>query len=226
MATSTINKLFAWKTDTTINGQKFYIRIVGDSIVSAARSHALAEARLMRRKLRDTSTEEYLANIDLIHDFTPEELSQYIVNMRMRTVMQEYLDRVPRPQLEPLADNPTQEQQEEYEAAKQEREDNYIKDMELYVQSWEEDFRKLLGTQPEESKLKEAEKLRTDQVAEEVFRRAFETYILAHAIYEDPNYTKRVFQNHTEYAELPSTVQQQFSAAYNSMTLTPDELKN
>lgn len=226
MNTETLmNRLFKWRTSVVIDGITFYVRVVGDQVIDDARKEALLESRKLRRALRDQESDDYLIYLDALQDLDDESLRNLVIVVAMRTIMREYLNTNPRPVLLPLGDNPTQEEQEQFEESKEAREQEYLAAMELYVEQWREDFTKTLEKRDTAYLLGMAKVNRIDQVCEEKFSNVFEEYVIAASLYSDDKYTKRMLTV-PEYRELPSEIKSQLRDAYNNMSIGPDDIKN
>jgi hypothetical protein len=220
-----MEKLFRWKNKVTISGIDFYVRVVSDQIVDDARREALLESRKLRRDLRNTESEDYLIYIDPLHDLDDDQLRTLITSNAMREVMQEYLNSNPRPIMPQLGDNPTQEEQEEQEAFKEQRDAEYLAEMTSYVENWQKDFLAGLEKRDRDMLFAMAQKLRTDQICEDKFSEIFEERVVAASVYTDDKYKTRMFTLE-QYRELPTEIRQQLRDAYNGMSITPDNIKN
>lgn len=220
------NKLFNFKKSFPLRGITFHMRVVPDSVVEDARSQALLHARKMRRALRDPNTEEYLVHLDVLNDFTDEELMNLITVNASRDVMREWVQRTPKPVIEPLGDNPSQEQQEEYESAKEARETEYFDDLELHMQNWRNDFRATLEKKDRKYWEFMARRFQTDMVCEQEFTNFFESYIVAHSLYTDDKFKTRLFESVDAYKELPSEMRADLIAEYQKLTVSADDVKN
>lgn len=218
-------KLFRWRKKVEYNGITFYLRVVSDATVEDARKQSLLASRKMRKQLRDDTSDEYLIYLDQYNDLTKEELSAYVQIVASRDVMRDYISNNPRSQLDALPDHPTQEQQEELEAARIQRDLEYVEHMQEAVEAWRVDFEKRLDTMTPETIIKLAKKYRTDELCEGMFNREFESYVVASSIYADDRYTKRMMSVEN-YRQLPTEVQQILYDAYNTMNVPADEIKN
>jgi hypothetical protein len=218
-------KLFRWHSTVEIQGTKFYVRIVSDQVTDDARREALLESRKLRRNLRDTNTDDYLIYIDPLNDLDDDQLRTLITTTSMREVMREYLNTNPRPVIIPLGENPSQEEQEEWESAKEGREAEYLAEMTTYVESWQKDFIGGLEKRDRQQLFNMAQKLRTDQVCEDKFSEVFEERVVAASVFIDDRYKVRMFTLE-QYRELPTEIRQQLRDAYNNMSIAPDEIKN
>lgn len=218
-------KLFRWKTTVKISDITFYIRIVGDAIIDAARKESLLASRRLRKLLRDVNSDEYFMYLDAMDDWRREELSAYIQISASKEVMRTYISENPKPQLDPLGDNPSQEDLENHEAAKIERDQQYIKDVQEYVEDWRLKFEADLSKLSPEDLLSVAKKYRVDEICDELFSKEFEDYVIAASIYTDSGYKNRAFTLQ-EYKELPSEIKKEFYDAYNNMNVGAEDLKN
>lgn len=228
MATSTdalMTKLFKWTTKVEYNGETLHMRIVGDSVLDDARREALLESRKLRRELRNPDSMDYLIYLDPLEDLDEAELRDVILVTSMRDVMREYLQNTPRPVLPALGDNPSQEDQENYEAEKEGREQVYIDNMTHHVDNWREGYAKTLEGKDRAALMTMAKKLRTDVACEQRFTEVFEEAVVCASVYTDQKYTKRMFTPE-QYAELPFELKSQLRNAYNTITIDPELLKN
>lgn len=218
-------KLFRWKTHVTIEGIDFYIRVVSDHVIDDARREALLAARKLRRDLRDVTSDDYLIYLDPLADLDTAELKNLVTVVAMREIMRDYLNTNPRPVITPLGDNPSQEEQEEFEAAKEAREGEYLAEMELYVANWRKDFESTLDKRTDEQLLRMARANRIDQVCEEKFSSVFEDHVVAASVYADDKYKTRMFTIE-QYKELPNEIREKLRDAYNNMSVSPEQIKN
>lgn len=222
---SLLAKLFRWRTTVTYNGVTFYIRVVSDATVEDARKYGLLAARKLRKLLRDVNSDDYMLYLEVYDDYTRDDLSAAIQVAASREVMREYLNANPRQQLEPLPDNPTQEQYEEHEAAKETRDDEFIVGMQEHVEAWRVDFEKRLADMTDDALRAAARRYRIDDLCETAFNREFEAYVVSASVYADDRYTKRAMSV-DEYKELPTEVQRILYDAYNNMNVSADDIKN
>src|SRR5258706_5696921 len=186
-STDLMEKLFRWKQKVELfdTGVVLWQRIVGDSVVDDARRMALLESRKLRMALRDPETDDYIIYMDAIIDMTDDELIDGIVGFSSRDVMRDYLQQTPRPEIQKLSDYPSQEEQEEYEAAKTERETAYFADMQAYVDDWREHT--ITGLTKRDRRQLEARyaKFRVDRICDERFNTVFEAHVVVNSLYLD-----------------------------------------
>jgi len=221
-----LSKLFRFKKTFTYRDVTFYQRVVTDQVIEDSRKAALLESRKLRHSLRNPSTDDYLVFIDPMEDLTDDELIASIVYMASREVMRDYIQRTPRPILEPLGDYPGQEEQENREAALEEREEQYIKDMQEYIEKWSEEFTTTLKARTRAQLAALYRRHRTDGVCEERFTEEFEDRVFAASLYTDDTYKKRLFSSVDEYRQLPVDVRAKVREEYDTITLTQEDIKN
>lgn len=222
---SLMAKLFQWKSEIEVLGVTFYLKIVTDAVVEDARKHALLVSRRMRRNLRDPLTDEYLMHLDATKDLSDDELKSGLVNLASRDVARAWMNTNPKAPIDPLGDNPSQEEQEQYEAAKEQQETDYLNALQAHLETWQADYEKVMKKQSREQLEAMYRKLRTDRVCEELFGQEFEDYLLAHAIFADPEYKQRAFTIE-ELSDLPTLVKTRFRDEYNVLSMSMDTIKN
>lgn len=225
MSVELLQKLFKYRKTVEINGVTLYMRVIGDQVVEDARKAALLESRKLRKELRDVDSDAYLLHLDGLNDLSLEELTGTVILQSSRDIMREYLQRTPRPQLDPLPEYPTQEQQEEYEAAKTARDEAYVTDMQAYVESWRKEYTEGLRDRPIEQLRQMTMRHQTDRVCEELFTKEFEDRVLIHAIFSDKDYKKRAFTLE-EFRDLPIEIKRKLRDEYDTITIGGDDLKN
>lgn len=220
-----MDKLFHWKTTLEHDGITFYIRVVPDATIEDARRSALIDSRRLRKSLRDPDSEDYLLHIDIMHDLTDEELKQSVINLAQRDVAREYAQFNPRQVLEPLGDYPSQEQQEQYEEAKEQREKDFFSNLQAHLVSWQNDFRAALEKRDRAQIEGMYHKLRMDRVCEDEFSRSFEDRVVTSAVFTDDTYKKNMFKL-DEYRMLPTVIKTKLRDAYNNLAVDGESVKN
>lgn len=222
----TLSKVFKWKKSVDYNGLTFYLRVVGDQVLEDARKAALLESRKLRKALRDVNTDEYLMYIDGFEDLSNDQLLDLIVAVSGRQYAQDYIKSTPKPHIDDLGDYPTQEEQENYEAAKIQRDEDYKNDFEVAYLAWESTFRAGLKTKDRAFLLSLAAKYQIDSLAEAKFSDVFEDYVVFASVYSDKDYKKRSFTNVDDYRELPSDLKQLLRNTYDNINVSSEEIKN
>lgn len=224
MSSELLAKLFKWRKHIQYEGIDFYMRIVGDQVVEDTRQMGLVESRKMRRALRDTNSDAYLIHLDPMKDLDDEELKTAIVIMAARDVMRDYTAVTPKRVVDPIKSNPTLEEQEQYQQELEQRDKEYIEDIQRHVEQWREKYMDGLNKLSRELIERQYARLRTDRECETVFNSVFEDYLVAASIYKDEEYKDRAF-TFEEFRSLPNDVKMVFKDAYTSIALDPDELK-
>lgn len=220
-----MSKLFQWKTSLVIEDVPFYIRVVSDQVIEDARKISLLEARKLRRQLRDETTDDYLIHIDPLLDLDDEELRELLLTYGMQEIMRNYMQTTPRVVLPSLGDNPTQVEQEEFEAAKEAQDKEYLEQLQEYVKAWRTEYEETLMKRERSTLFSMARNARVDQICQDLFSTLFEEYVVAASVYTDDKYKTRAFTLE-QYKMLPRAIKQKFLDAYNNMTIPADDIKN
>lgn len=219
-----LKKLFSYTTTVDYRGTTFYLRLPSVQVVEQARKEALLRSNALRRALRNPDSEEYLVYIDPALDYTKDQLITYCLAKGLLDAAREYRQRTPKPALPKLPDYPTQEQQEEYEVAAQERETQYMEGLKAYLLDYEREYRQALEQRTQEQLFEEYRKMRTDEVCTDTFNRTFETKLMVASVFLDSAHTIPAFTEE-EYAALPQAVRALFEQALSNISLTDDDLK-
>lgn len=225
MSRELLQKLLKWRKSVTYDDITFYIRIVTDQDIEESRKQALLESRKLRTKLRNTESDEYLLYLDFIQDITKDSLIEEIILLSSRRFIQEYITQNPRPILPKLGDFPSQEEQEEYEAAKDAREEEYLDNMQEYAKRWAEDFKAQLTTQSEDFVKNMYRSHRVDRVCEEIYQKEFEDRVVAASLYEDEKYNRRLCTLE-EYKQFPTALRDFLKNEYEQLTVGTEDIKN
>jgi hypothetical protein len=220
-----IESLFRWKKQVTVGETTLYMRVVSDAVIEDARKAALIASRRLRQSLRDVTSDDYLIYLDGVVEFTDEELRNAVTSLSSRDIAREYVNQNPRPVIEPLGDYPTQEQQEEHEAAKEARESEYFEALQAHLVSWQNEFTAGIARLSREQLEAMYKKHRADRVCEDEFTRAFEEFVVAASVYSDEKYRNRAFTV-VEYRQLPTKVKEYLRTEYNTLSMQMDDVKN
>jgi hypothetical protein len=218
-------KLFSWKTVVEFEGSKFPMRVVSDHVIDDARRYALIESRKLRRSLRDENSDDFLIHIDPLRDLDVDDYLNLIIFSAVRDTMRTYMSNNPRPVIEPLGDNPSQEEQENHEADKEKRDEEYIVEMQAYMKSWQDEFKIGLERKTKDQLEILARRYRTDTLCEELFSAVFEEYIVAASIYTDEKYKERMFSLE-QFKNLPMALRVKLIDAYRNLNITAEDVKN
>lgn len=219
-----LQKLFTYTTQVTYKGVTFYLRLPNEQVIADARDRALLASNALRRELRNPDSEAYLMYLSPAEDYTQNELQAYVLLQQLLEAMRAYQQRNPKPALPKLSDYPTLEEQEAYAVAQQQRDQEYQAAMETYFEQWREERLRELEQLSREQLLQLYKKHRIDALCQEKFTDVFERYVMAAAVFLDPDFTQPAFTFET-YANVPKHIRSMLEQALTSITPTDDELK-
>lgn len=228
---SKLSDLFKWEKEVEIkNGEqvvgKAYIKIVGDVEYQEARRYALKRSRQIRAKMRDVTSDEYASNFADIDSFTQAELINGIIIGELPDYRDSVMLDIPIENDPELPDDPTLEDQEEYEAK--------LESMGKERTQKITDAMNKMG----EDRRAELEKLPTDELktlyitsvsnsrAMEEFSRVFREYQIYKGVYEDKKCTKPAFDSYEDFAGSSFQLKDQLTIAYTSLEISGEDLKN
>jgi hypothetical protein len=226
-----IAPLFSWHKEFEIKDEegnvldKVYVRILGDSDMNKTRVQALRRSAELRKKLRDSNSDERVAFILNIEEMETEQLLNLIAVLSMRDISQEAMKKV-KPKLPKAPKGSSSlEKQEKY----QEDIDSYPKFREKEIKkAIEKEVYKLRDALSRESKeflYSKYVSLITNELCEQELNLAFKELCSYYGTFKDNDLKERYFSSFEEFSNLPSSIKGQFMAAYQSLELFGDELK-
>lgn len=226
-----ISKLFKWGKQITIydsaNKELFscYIRLVGDAEMNRARVYALRKSAELRKKLRTPETDERVAYI-VDKDFVDkDELVQYILLLKNKSLVERAYKEVRVPFPKEPASEATLEMQEKYQAEVDSFSDRLKKAVEDFVLAEIDKEKNELNKKDADSLYKMYESLVIDDFCQLEMINAFKNYCVSVSTYKDESCAEKVFNSLEEFSSLPSEIKNQFEAEYNSLEIDIDTLK-
>jgi|SRR5688572_9901557 len=226
-----ITKLFVWGTEYEIvNGDdevlaKVFMRILGDADVNKARVYALRKSFELRRKLKDSNSEERLIYIRDFDDVTDEELINYIVAYSMREIGNDShkMVKVKRP-TQPKADA-SLEKMEKFQKEVDDYPNKVKEAVSKYMKDAVDKLKKSLEGLTKEALYKKYEKLLVEEFCEQEALNSYNEMQLYLGCYKDAEYKERFFESFEQYENLDSQVKKDFRTAYDRLDVRMDELK-
>jgi len=228
---SNLADLFRWKTKVELMHRDdikatVYVRVVGDLDYQEARTVALRKSREQRMKLRDNTTEEYMASFIDLESLKKEDMIDSVVASETPSYSEEGLLHIKEVAIPELSDTPTLEEQEEYTAAQDEAKTSRIKQLTDYMEKRSKERRKEL----EKDAAKDIKKLYVTAVIDiessRVFANMFRDFCIYKGTYKDTNYKTLAFDSFEEYLSSNINLKTQLSDAYNKLELMGEDLKN
>jgi hypothetical protein len=226
-----ISKLFNWGGELSLLNnkgeeiKKVYIRLVGDADINRARVHALRRSAELRKKLRDTDSDERLAFIPQIEDLDEDSMRLFILSERLKDLSSRIVKTIdikfPK---EPNSDA-SLEDQEKYQKEVDEypdRLDKAIKDRSSEIRKEEES--KLNGINKEKL-YKEYVESAISQICEMEMVTRFRELVLFYSVYKDEEYKERFFDEFDVFRNLTKSIKDQIETFYSSLELDMEELK-
>jgi len=227
-----LSKLFRWhkKVDITEGDNVLatvYVRLVSDADFQEAKSVALRRSKELRIKLRDPNSEEHKSNFLDIDSLTRDELIMGISFGELPDYRDEALLQVPEKSPPELPDNPTLEQQEDYETKLEEIRNERAKFISDFIEKRAEERRAELDKIEDINKIRE---MYTRSVINmkcvEEFTRVFREYQVYKGTFNDAKFIQPAFDSYEEFEECAPQLKNQLLKAYVNLELTGEELKN
>lgn len=229
---SKIAKLFRWSKKVEIrDGDKIldtvYVRLVGDAEFQEAKNVALKRSKHLRKLLRNDETDEYQASFSDVSVLTKDELVMGVTFGEIPDYRDEGLLTLPDKEPPELPDNPTLEQQEDYETKLEELKTERAQALTDFIEKRAEERRTEIGV------IDDMEQLCNMYIhsvinmkCSEEFTRAFREYQVFRGTYKDAKLETLAFDNFEEFDGSAPQLKGQLIAAYVTLELTGEELKN
>lgn len=226
-----IHKLFQWGNqfelvkDVDGSTVPVFVRLVGDADWNKARVKALRASAELRRKLRDTNSDEYFAFLPDYESVDKNRLVDLNLAINIRNLTDKIISglslKVP---VEPKSDS-TLEQQEEY----QKEIDAYpgkrkeIIDARLKVEMEKE--RKKYNKLSKEELEKEYTATLVNSMCELEMGKVFYDVCTFYGSFKDSKYTERLFKDLDDYLNSATYTKEQLVGFYRTLELGVSELK-
>ena len=225
-----ITALFEYRKPITLYGKgkkelTLYMRVVGDSEMQISRVKALRASRELRDKLRDKTSDEYLAFIPDISEAEKEKIVEMLLLTSLKDISMKVAKEIEIPFPEELDSDATLEEQEEY----QKQIDAYPKEREATIKR--EIVKRATETKEEylekdkKTLLKDYEKSLKNELCEIEMNRVFYDYVVYFSLYLNKDYSKSAFKSFAEFEKLPNDVKAELLQSYRNLELGMDELK-
>ena len=229
-----ISKIFDWgRVFEIVNPRDdsveslVYMKILGDADLGIARVYALRKSSEMRRKLRDTDSDERIAYIKDSSELTKDELVNLGVAYSSREIIQQARQSVKLQSPKPPSSSASLEKMEKF----QKEVDAYpAKKKALILKATEEGLdaiRKELGEKSLEDLYIKYVKLLIDEMCEQEALQAFKNMQVYLGCYKSDEYKteNRYFSSFDEFSNLEPVSKQRFKDAYDSIEIEMGELK-
>ena len=233
-----IQDLFKYKKPVEIKDPKgnavmtLWVRLLGDHDLSESyRMGRLASAKI-RKELRNTESDEYIAEVSLIEDGASKDLIELIKQSQQSDVVTQAssaIDRKDIPKIEDFAadpDAPTLEEQEKRDIEELQSELDYQKEIREYIDTRNLEIVERLQALDREQLIEESRKALSNLRALTTFIQEVVNQKSFRGTYIDKECKKRAFEDYDEYLNQYSSLKIQLEAAYQDLEINPDELKN
>jgi len=233
-----IQDLFKYKRPVEIKDPKgntvmtLWVRLLGDhDLTESYRMGRLASART-RRELRNTESDEYIAEVSLIEEGASKDLIELIKQSQQSDVVTQAssaIDREDIPKIENFAtdpDAPTLEEQEKRDIEELQNELDYQNKVREYIDTRNLEIVERLQAMDRGQLIDESRKAMSNLRALTTFIQEVVNQKSFRGTYLDKECKKRAFQDYDDYLNQHSSLKTQIEAAYQDLEVSPDELKN
>lgn len=226
-----VEKLFKWgKKIEILDTQskvmfECFIKLVGDADMNKARVFGLRKSAELRRKLKDLESDERIAYIASKEVLTLEELTEYVLLLQNKTIIETAYKtvRIPFPK-EPNSEA-SLEAQEKYQLEIDGYQEKVKKTVREYVDAEITKERQSLAKLDFDTLYVKYESLVTNDFCELEMLNSFRDFCVAAGSFKDESYTDKLFKSVEEFKDLPQDIKQQFETEYNSLEIDIETLK-
>jgi hypothetical protein len=220
-----VNKLFHFGDWFEVNGQKVYIRLVGDTELNRARVFAIRKSAELRKKLNDKDSDEYFT-------FIPDELSDIpdisngIISLSLTEFTKQAIKEATLPPLpSELKDDATLEEQEDYQAEIDDHPNKQNKAIQEYVNKLVQAEIDRLSRLSDSDVRKLYSQLIIKDLCENEMIKYFNEQCAWYGTFTDDSCLTRLFYSFESFSNLPSRSKTEILNKYDSLNIPGNELK-
>jgi hypothetical protein len=224
-----IAPLFAWSRELEVTWDDVkvpvFMRILGDADLNRARVAALRKSAELRKKLRNTDSDERWAFIKDIDEISMEQLAAVIAVFSMRELSEKALPKLKiKAPKQPRSDAKTaahEKYQEEIDSYPERRQAELRSILEKDVDA----LKKSLEAQPKELVHSKYVSIMIEEMCEQELLREFKAQSTYFGTFKNEQLTERLFSSYEEFSNLNPDLKQQFMAEYAQLEMSGEELK-
>lgn len=226
-----IEELFRWRGEVEIKDtegdvvETLYQRVVGDADIQRARLEALKASKLMRKALRDKTSDEAIIHLPLEDEYTQEELITLIIFSKYAIFRQQAEFRQQEKKVKEPKSDATLEEQEDYieklEKAKEEYEEKVSDDVKKQSEVLEAELKEKSQEELFEMYIKEHAEITCRLRMIEVF----DEFATFYGTYADSKYKTRRFDSIETFRDLAPRIKNQLMTNYKNLELGLSEVK-
>jgi len=202
-----------------------FMRVLGDADIGKARVSALRRSAELRRKLKDQNSDERLAYVKDIDDLEKESIVSVIVVFSVRELSDKAtkklkirIPKAPKSDAKTSVQEKYQEEVDSYPERRQ-KELRELLDKEIEV------LKASLDNESKEILYKKYVSTLIDELCEQELLKAFKEWCCYLGSYRDAELTEKLFSSFNEFANLESSLKDQFIREYSTIELYGDDLK-
>jgi len=226
-----ISRLFSWGTVFELVGPDdeveslVYMRLVGDEDLNRSRVYALRKSAETRRKMKDETSDEYLAFIPSRDDLEDKSLVDLVALFSTREVTRKAVRTVALPVPKHPDEDASLEEMEKYQALI----DNHSIEIEAkrleYITNAIDELKVELTKHSPDELYKSYVSSIINEFCEQTSMQSFRESTTFYGTYADSKFTKRYFDTMDKLTNLPPDIKSQFISAYQSLEVSGEELK-
>jgi len=230
--------LLRWKKEVLLKDisgnplKSVYLRIIGDYDLQESYRLARIASSKKRALLRDTESDDYKDEVNILDEATPEQCLEIIMAAKSTAFENEAVSANERPELLGIdavamdPDAPTLEEQETLDKKREDAEQAYQKNLVEYVETKKAELITFLKSMPLKEQQSMAKEELSNIVALGVFLEELNNQKVWRSTYIDKNLKERGYSSVDEFKDAHPVVRNQLIDAYRALEIGPEELKN
>lgn len=220
-----IEELFRWNGTVEIKDtegnvvETLYQRVVGDADIQRARLEALKASKLMRKALKDPTSDEAIIHLPLEDDFTKEELITLILFNKYYSFQNKAEKKVEEKKVKEPKSDASLEEQENYidniEKAKQDYKDKVDETVRQQSEAFEAELREKSDKELYDLWIKENIEL----ICRGEMIKVFDEYATYFGTFSDEDFKNRRFETVEDFKDLAPRIKNQLMTNYKNLEL-------
>lgn len=226
-----IEELFRWHGEVEIKDNEgnvvetLYQRVVGDADIQRARLEALKASKLMRKALKDLTSDEAIINLPLEDDYDQEELITLIIFSKYSIFRQQAEFRVQEKKVKEPKSEATLEEQENYIEAVEQAKVDYEENVNEDIKKQSEKLEAELKEKPHSELFNMYMKEHSEIVCRLKMIEVFDEFATFYGTYGDSKFKERRFESIESFRDLAPRIKNQLMANYKNLELGLAEVK-
>lgn len=233
-----LDDLFKWKKELTIKDGsgdnvlvkgkpvKVYQRVIGDADLSTARKKGLIASGKLRKELKRTDSDTHIAMLPDYNSLDESVLRSMTVLADAANIRTEAIETYNKPDEPKMPDDPTLEEQEQYEVAMQEYMDAMDKSITKRMQEIMDQKTEALKQINKDELLERFLESLISSLCRNEMLRVFNSWCAFLGTYKDKSMKKHAFESYAAFDNATPELKEQIINSYITLDIGGEDIKN